>query len=178
MVGAGNQQEKLDAEWVVGFVDGEGCFHVAFNRQSKMSTGWQILPEFRIVQHKSDEQVLTKLQEFFGCGRITVNNGDRKELRIRSLRDLGEVVSFFESHPLKTKKRHSFEKFATIVRLMQQGRHLINEGLAEAARLALQMNKRKNTSASRILRDSMPDTHKGEDRVRPPQRCGEASRND
>ena len=26
--GADNQQERLDADWVVGFVDGEGCFFI------------------------------------------------------------------------------------------------------------------------------------------------------
>ena len=178
VMGAGNQQERLDAEWVVGFVDGEGCFHVAINRQHRMTIGWQVLPEFRVVQHKNDEQILHKLQSFFGCGRVTVNNGDRKELRIRGLTNLGRIVNFFKHYPLKTKKLHSFEKFATIVDLMRQGRHLDREGLSEIARLTLEMNKRKNTSASKILRDCTPDTPKGEDTVRPPQRCGEASRND
>jgi len=158
VMGAGNQQERLDAEWIVGFVDGEGCFHVGFNHQPKLSTGWQVLPEFRIVQHKNDEQILNKLQSFFGCGKVTVNNGDRKELRIRGLNNLGKVVNFFKQHPLKTKKHYSFEKFAAIVDLMRQGWHLNRNSLTEIARLALQMNRRKNTSASKILRDSAPDT--------------------
>ena len=58
---AGNQQERLDAEWIVGFVDGEGCFHVAINRLEKMTLGWSVLPEFRVVQHKRDEQVLYRM---------------------------------------------------------------------------------------------------------------------
>jgi len=157
VMGAGNQQESLDAEWVVGFVDGEGCFHVGINRQPKMSTNWQVLPEFRIVQHKDDEQILTKLQSFFGCGQVTVNNGDRKELRIRGLNNLSKIVNFFEHHPLKTKKQYSFEKFAKIASLMQQGKHLTKDGLVKIAKLALQMNRNKNVSASRILRDSTPD---------------------
>ena len=44
--GADNQQERLSAEWVVGFVDGEGCFFVGINRQPSMKLGWQVLPEF------------------------------------------------------------------------------------------------------------------------------------
>jgi len=42
--GADNQQERLSAEWVVGFVDGEGCFFVGVNRQPSMTIGWQVLP--------------------------------------------------------------------------------------------------------------------------------------
>jgi hypothetical protein len=42
--GADNQQERLSAEWVVGFVDGEGCFFVGINRQPSMKIGWQAFP--------------------------------------------------------------------------------------------------------------------------------------
>ena len=50
-MGADNQQERLDAKWIVGFTDGEGCFHISINKIPEMSLGWQVLPEFRIVQH-------------------------------------------------------------------------------------------------------------------------------
>lgn len=32
VTGAGDQQERLNADWIVGFADGEGCFHVAINK--------------------------------------------------------------------------------------------------------------------------------------------------
>ena len=72
--GADNQQERLSADWVVGFVDGEGCFFVGINRQPSMKIGWQVLPEFRVVQHKRDVAILERLQEFFGSGQVTVNH--------------------------------------------------------------------------------------------------------
>jgi len=34
--GADNQQERLSGDWVVGFVEGEGCFFVGINRQPSM----------------------------------------------------------------------------------------------------------------------------------------------
>ena len=58
---ADNQQERLDANWIVGFVDGEGCFHISINKIEKMTLGWQVLPEFRIVQHQNDEGVLYQI---------------------------------------------------------------------------------------------------------------------
>ena len=75
--GADNQQESLSPEWVVGFVDGEGCFYVGINRQPTMKVGWQVLPEFRVVQYQRDVALLDQLRTFFGCGQVTVNNGDR-----------------------------------------------------------------------------------------------------
>ena len=68
-IGAGNQQESLSPEWVVGFVDGEGCFYVGVNRQPSMKLGRQVLPEFRVVKHERDVALLEQLREFFGAVR-------------------------------------------------------------------------------------------------------------
>ncbi len=42
---------NLDPHWVVGFVDGEGCFHIGINPHAEMKAGHQVLPEFTVVQH-------------------------------------------------------------------------------------------------------------------------------
>ena len=141
-MGADNQQERLDANWVVGFVDGEGCFHIAINQQDEMTLGWQVLPEFRVVQHQRDEQVLHKLRNFFGCGNVVVNHGDRKELRIRGLENLNRVVEFFERHPMQTIKQKSFETFAEVIKLMNEKEHLTLKGLERIALLSSSMNKK------------------------------------
>src|SRR6266705_18215 len=76
-----------------------------------------------------------------GCGQITTNHGDRKELRIRGLKELsGRVVPFFEAHPLRTAKRSSFNCFAEVISLMQGGEHLTVDGLARIRELASRMN--------------------------------------
>ena len=177
VMGAGNQQERLDASWVVGFVDGEGCFHIGINRQPRMKMGWQVLPEFRVVQHRRDINVLRVMQSFFDCGSVVVNNGDRMELRVRGLDNLKKVVEFFERNPLRTKKRNDFRKFAQAVRIIDRGQHLTAAGLREVAILASEMNRRRNESASRILRDYTPNIRMDEDIVRPSWRHEEATRN-
>ena len=139
---ADNQQERLDSRWVSGFVDGEGCFHVSINKIPKMSIGWQVLPEFRIVQHQRDESVLKELQQFFGAGKVVTNHGARKELRIRKLNDLRNVVLFFKQHPLRTKKKKNFEIFAKILELMEHKKHLTVEGLTDIANLCWSMNRK------------------------------------
>ena len=160
---ADDQQERLDARWVSGFVDGEGCFHVSINKVPKMSIGWQVLPEFRIVQHERDEQVLNNLREFFNAGRVVVNHGTRKELRIRKIDELRQVVSFFEQHPLRTKKRKDFEKFRRILELMEQKEHLRVEGLTKIANLCWDMNRKIKP---RILESSETIRQKSRKRLR------------
>ncbi len=36
----------INPDWLVGFVDGEGCFYVGWNPNSTMKLGVQVLPEF------------------------------------------------------------------------------------------------------------------------------------
>lgn len=138
---ADNQQERLDPRWVRGFVDGEGCFHVSINRVPRMSQGWQVLPEFRIVQHSRDEAILHRLRNFFGCGRVVLNRGTQKELRIRKLNDLKRVVEFFSETQLQSKKRRDFEIFRDIINTMTTRQHLKEEGLANIALMAWKMNR-------------------------------------
>jgi len=145
-VSADNQQERLDSSWIVGFIDGEGCFHVAINRLPKMTLGWQVLPEFRVVQHQRDEVVLQKLKLFFGFGNVTVNHGDRKEFRVRGLENLNKLIKFFDKNPLRTSKQKNFEIFSKIISLMNKNEHLDREGLNKIAKLASKMNRKVTRS--------------------------------
>ncbi len=144
---------ELSPDWVVGFVDGEGCFHVEVNPHPEMSVGYQVLPEFVVVQHQRDIQVLYALKRFFGCGVVRKNNVDRYCLRIRKLSCLERVCEFFTKHPLKTKKNVDFIKFRRIVQWMKEGRHLTVEGLLDMVDTALQMNTQNREKLLRIRED-------------------------
>mgnify|MGYP001290056351 CR=1 FL=1 len=154
---ADNQQERLDAKWIVGFVDGEGCFHVSINRNEKMKLDWQVLPEFRVVQHEKNQKVLYKLKEYFGFGHVVINHGDRKEFRVRKLDDLRKIVIFFNENKLRTTKSKDLNCFSKILDLMLKNEHLSLEGLLKIEKIISNMN-RQIKRASRILRDYTPNT--------------------
>ena len=133
---------KLDPEWITGFVDGEGCFHVAVNRQATMKTGYQVLPEFTVVQHERDAQVLHALKAHFGCGVVRTNHDDRMAYRVRSAEHLLErIVPFFVKYPLKTRKRVDFEKFRDVLAMMREGVHLTDDGVERIRAVAATMNR-------------------------------------
>src|ERR671925_1405401 len=71
--GAVNQQERLDA-YIAGYVDGEGSFHVAVQRNPWTRNGWQLVPEFHVSQNAERRQVLDLIRERLGCGRIRENH--------------------------------------------------------------------------------------------------------
>ncbi len=69
----GNQQERLiTIGWVVGFVDGEGCFSIGLVRQPDRpgrrgyQTGFQVSHNFSVVQGARSLDSLEALREFFG----------------------------------------------------------------------------------------------------------------
>jgi LAGLIDADG DNA endonuclease family protein len=133
---------KLDAQWITGFVDGEGCFHVGINAHPEMTAGFQVLPEFTVVQHERDVQILHALKAHFGCGVVRVNHGDRMAYRVRNVKHLLEhIVPFFVEHPLKTKKNVDFLKFRDVLLLMEAGSHLTAEGIERIRSIARQMNR-------------------------------------
>jgi hypothetical protein len=134
---------ELDAQWIVGFVDGEGCFHVGINPHPEMSAGVQVLPEFTVVQHERDVQVLHALKSYFGCGVVRKNNGDRMAYRVRGHEHLSKnIIPFFEKHPLKSRKRVDFIKFREIVILMSRGDHLTSEGVERIRAITEEMNRK------------------------------------
>src|ERR1041385_3947731 len=133
---------ELDAGWVVGFVDGEGCFHIGISTHPEMTAGVQVLPEFTVVQHERDVKVLHGLKAFFKCGVVRRDHGDRMAYRVRKLEHLRQIIiPFFMRHPLKTGKRQDFEKFRHALLLFERKVHLTEAGLEEIRLLASQMNR-------------------------------------
>jgi hypothetical protein len=133
---------KLDAGWVTGFVDGEGCFHIGISTHAEMRCGCQVLPEFTVVQHERDVELLRRIRDFFGCGVVRTNHGDRWAYRVRGMKDLAcHIVPFFVMHPLKSEKRGDFEKFRIVLHMMEAGDHLTAEGVKRIRAVAATMNR-------------------------------------
>ena len=133
---------KLNAQWVTGFVDGEGCFHVGITRHKDMFAGYQVLPEFTVVQHKRDIALLYALKEYFGTGVVRTNHGDRMAYRVRNKKHLMEiVVPFFVKHPLQSCKKLEFEYFSRVLIMMSKQEHLTLTGLEKIRKISKQMNR-------------------------------------
>jgi hypothetical protein len=71
---ADNQQERLKmSNWILGFVDGEGCFSVSIFKNRTSKSGFQVMPEFVVTQGQKSLSVLQEIKDFFQCGSIFVN---------------------------------------------------------------------------------------------------------
>ena len=175
--GAGNQQERPGFEqWVVGFVDGEGCFSISVVRNRGVRLGWQVQHEFSVTQASPSLPALELLVDLFGCGRIIENNrnDDHHHLltrySVKRRADLTDrIIPFFEEHPLITAKRIDFEHFTRVLHMMSSGLHLTPEGLREIALTTEKMNRRQRSrylESSEAIRQPRPSDDGREDMVR------------
>ena len=175
MTSAENQQERfIELGWVIGFVDGEGCFSVGFIKQSDRKektrirrgykTGYQPFHEFAVTQGEKSRASLEVLKKHFGVGYIYPNRryDNHKEnlyrFVVRKREDLIDIIiPFFKKYKLKTTKQEDFEKFVECVICMQRQEHLTNKGMVKIAKIASTMNRKKpRESLIKILRDHTP----------------------
>ena len=135
---------RLTPEWIVGFIDGEGCFHIGISKHSDLRMGYQILPELTVVQHQRDLDLLHELRSTMNCGVVRRNHGDRFCWRVRNLKNLTEVIiPLFDKYPLRSKKSLDFLMFRKVVMMMQKGEHLTKDGFQRILRIASEMNRAK-----------------------------------
>jgi hypothetical protein len=138
----------VENHYIAGFVDGEGSFHVAFQRSHDVKLGWQAVPEFHVSQNASSLNVLEEIQERFGCGVIKQNHRSRFNdhtyvFVVRNRQDLlTKVIPFFERYPLHTQKKNDFSLFRDVVLMMDKKHHLTREGFVQVVHQAYSMNAR------------------------------------
>ena len=131
----------LSEDWIVGFVDGEGCFSYSLIKNDSLRFGYQIQGEFTVVQHKRDIALLHELKSYFGCGSVAVNHGDRYHFRVKNLEHFLEIViPFFEKHELKTNKKVQLPVFKEISQRLKNKDHFTQEGFNEIKALVQELS--------------------------------------
>ena len=133
-VGPHFKGKSMEFAWYLsGFIDGEGCFAISFNKRAKMKTGIEIKPSFWIAQNKRNLQILKDIHKYFGCGAIRFNKHDQTyKYEVRSIRDLMNIIiPHFQEYPLRTTKSKDFETFNKICSLIFKSHHLNKQHLSE-----------------------------------------------
>jgi hypothetical protein len=58
--------EKLDPNFLAGFIDAEGSFILSFSEDPKSKTQWRVRLQFSIGLHEKDKLILKAIQESLG----------------------------------------------------------------------------------------------------------------
>lgn len=134
----------LSNDWIVGFVDGEGCFSFSLIKNDSLRFGYQIQGEFTVVQHKRDIQLLHKLKSHFKCGSVAVNHGDRYHYRVKNLNlFLTIIIPWFEKNSLQSNKKFQLPVFKEICLRLQAKDHFTESGFEEIKSLVKQLSALK-----------------------------------
>ena len=141
----------LNPHYVVGFVDGEGCFSVSIGR--KRFRVPEVKLKFEIEVREDDEPILQSIKKLLDCGYIYRLEYERyKKWRphvkyvVGSLRDLtAKVIPFFKMHPLQAKKKKQFDLFCQVAEMMEKGEHKTLEGIAKISSMRNEFRQHKDS---------------------------------
>ena len=84
----------MDGNYIAGFVDGEGSFHIAFQKRPDLRFGWQAVPEFHVSQNFTSRRVLEGIRGTLQCGYIKANDavGKRDKTQVYVVRDRKDLL--------------------------------------------------------------------------------------
>lgn len=92
--------------YIVGLVDGEGCFTYREESRDWDSTSFTLQ-----IKMKDEEYILQKVRDYFDCGQI-YNYGEMDEWQVTSSDELGGVIiPFFKTYPPRARKKKQFNDF-------------------------------------------------------------------
>ena len=138
----------INPDYIVGFVDGEGCFCVPISAHKTLVHRREVRPTFEIELREDDLPILREIHRVLGCGNIYRLEFKRYakwkphvKLKVSKMSELQNIlIPFFDRHPLQAKKRKSFIIFKRIIKLVAEKKHLTKNGLKTIIRLRNQMN--------------------------------------
>src|SRR3989304_253282 len=134
----------LSALYIVGFVEGEGCFLVSLRSDNRIDL------RFFITQAIGNRNLLFTVKQYFGVGSVYQKSSREGKLpafvfEVTKRDDIYNVIiPFFTKHKLLGYKAKSFETFSKIAKIIkgrQDIRKLNSKELDYVRKLRFGMNK-------------------------------------
>lgn len=140
-------QEIPNPQWLIGFIDGEGCFLI--NTQQSTSTSGKTLNKtwlsFYITQHTRDSELMESIVKYLDCGKVFKRSSqlavDFKVMKFEEV--INKVIPFLQKYPLQSAKQENFLDWVKASNLIEDKKHLTAEGLEEILTLKNGMNKKR-----------------------------------
>lgn len=140
----------INANYIVGLTDGEGCFYVNLTERDKTknpNAHIRAKSHFYIKLRSDDLIVLEKVRKYLGFGFIYFQKEKRKNhsacyrLEVNSNADKLKLIEFFNKYPLHSpKKQRDFKIFSKITQMIINKDHFTQKGVNKIRQLKLSMH--------------------------------------
>ena len=142
------QTLHISPDYIVGFVDGEGCFCISIAKHKTLRRKAEVRLLFEIELKEDDHAVLQAIQKTLGCGNIYRLEYQRYaqwkphvKLKVSNIKDIVEhIIPFFDKHPLQAKKRKDYLLFRKVAFLIADKQHLTDNGFKKIQLLKESIN--------------------------------------
>ena len=134
---------KLNPYYLVGLIDGEGCFSITINQHGDKQ---EVRLIFEIELREDDREILERVKATLVCGNIYYLAYKRYKkwrphykYKVSNFTDIyTKVIPFFKKYSLQAKKRHSFEKFCRVAQLIKRKQHLTLDGIESIKKIRIE----------------------------------------
>jgi len=130
----------MDPWFLTGFVDAEGCFTLGISKNKYGKTGWSIQLFFSLALHQKDTELLERVQNYFGVGKIYKHGPQSIILRISSIKNLQVLFNHFDKYPLVTQKLADYNLFKLAYNIIINKEHLTQGGLSKLVAIKGSLN--------------------------------------
>ena len=149
-------RDNLDPHWVTGFVDAEGCFSVII--EIPKENKWKVKISFEINLHEKYQDILYKIQFFFGVGAV-YHRPDRKKsvYRVTNVTYIKNVIiPHFLKYPLISKKGGDFLLWSKVVEIILNKDHLTQQGFLNILSYYASINRGMSKKVYNYYHDIIP----------------------
>ena len=137
-------QEIKDPQWLTGFIDGEGCFHIHIKKSKYILGKPRVSLEFSISQHARDLLLLKIIKDYLGCGIV-----EQKSTRPNSVlfvvykfSDIfNKILPLIDANPLLGVKQLDYRDFQKVAFMIKDKSHLRKEGISLIYQIKSGMNR-------------------------------------
>ncbi|OTA71343.1 hypothetical protein M434DRAFT_402737 [Hypoxylon sp. CO27-5] len=99
--------------------------------------GYQVGLRFQITQHSKDKVLMENIVNYLECGYLSVR-GDIIDYHVTKFSDILEkIIPFFDKYPILGVKQKDFEYFKSVASIIQNKKHLTEEGLLKIKEIKL-----------------------------------------
>ena len=133
--------KNIEPFWLTGFTDAEGCFSVVVFKNKTSKYGEAVKLSFILTQSIRDEYLIKSLIEYLGCGYTSLDGRGTIEFKVSNFSSIKDIIiPFFNKYCLYGNKFLDFADFSKVVSLMENKKHLTQEGLDEIKKIRIKMN--------------------------------------